>query len=941
MLKKSMKRRYWVLLFWTICFCLFCANNAWGNEEIQSSQDQGREYQIPKDALDLATDYYQRSGLEDYFGMSSLLWTETIKRRNDLQMKLPPIDPDLVRKFRAELANVITQTSNIPELYILAGQYQLYKGQYESALWNFQQAFQLKPESTDARNALADYFLSRWQSDEVISLLKGGKDPDSLFRLGEAYCQKNDYFAALGYLTQADPLTGEFAATRNKDMVKALLAIGEITLAKQSIQENLRTPLNNPIRETLDQELQGWIAWLEGNDSLAQVLWTQGKVANPDYGLWYSILGWLRPNTLPANQSSDFSANPKGDADFNSQQNIARGLNEFHLKKYDTAYSYCLTGIKSDHRSLIGFLAAARSQFSVKKYFSAANLCYQGLAVNPKFRPLLELKADVDAKLGKKDDVIKDHEILKKGYAESGYSGKLSGALYQTPYGKTMLLIQGETKSLTGVWLSADGFVWQYQPWWGGPVYLKKTASQWWVLPCGKELSGEVLLVHKKDEPANALLEKTASATGDGLSMHFSAYVEVFAAFFGNDHLTGSFYSGNSLQNHLIPFSNAGRDSREISVWYRNSNRSIGVTRYKLTIPSQSKIFKYHLEPEISVTNRRKIRLKLTWDSDSAIADRMAVSEGNPSAPADWRKIEAEIPFELSDGDGEKEILLRLIDRDGNSAEIKTTVLLDTIPPQIVDLKLEDNGPDKFKLHWITNKPCQAWIRFLSSKGEWQKEPVQIESGNAFDGVVPSEISYCTINLTDQAGNSNELPISALNDRFDDLLMEKFIINNGTGFVNSRNIKIAPSKIISQPWSVSNDLKTWLPPVQGGDFVLWRLNAGEGEKLVYIKIMNGDNGQTCRIIPLSVVIDTTAPSIKNIIITQSNDGYLINAEFSEPVCLSNEANSASSYKVDQTWKIKSGDGITDEAMKINVMDRAGNKFELIPDLKTAVETPEK
>lgn len=754
------------------------------------------------DYLEQAGDAYVDSGMAAYRAAKTLLWTETVKRCADLQPSLPAVNPGTIQACRKALWEAMQEEPRNLKALILAGHYLLWKGQYDSALWNYRQALQISPDSLEARLALADFFLTRWEPDQAILLLKqqeipemlqsdgsaagNGLHPEIALRIGAAYLQKNEYYLAAVYLSQADPLPLLLQPTRKKDLAKALMGMGDFSRAKQLLlqpsflqqSQPKELPLNqshqqadSPLEpeKTLLREYLGWASFAEGDSGEAEKYWERGRTENANYRLYNSVFLWLK-----ADQALLALADPavfKNDSDLNAQLNLSQGMRLLSEKQTNQAYESLLAGIKADRRSLIGFLEAARCQLLRKNYGVTVNLCNQGLAVNPLFKPLLELRAAAYLKQGKREDAGRDQVLYKSIPDQDVKSPKLSGHLSKTAQGVPYFAIQGETKNLSGIWWSPDGSSWQYQPWWGGPVFLKKAWPKIWVLPAGPNLSGEALFIQMKAQSKQSL---------PGLAPLLTA----------------------PLVNLSVP-------------WIKQD-------------------IKYELVCSRLLTNRRELQLTLNQAPNSGKADYMAVSEkgGNGS----WRKFTKDFSYTVSPGDGLKEIVVKLADQYGNSAEIKTEVTLDTSHPEVRDLQTEF-GSDTIKLYWRVNKPCQSRIEIFTRDGVWRQIEATPDGEQRFQAQIPRyRASFCRIISQDEAGNQAMYPVMTLIKVLQADIPWHFRIASLSLMGGYQNVTIQPAEEFSDQWAVSNDLYYWSGWKQGDGVVRWRTRINDGIGLIFIQI---------------------------------------------------------------------------------------------------------
>ncbi|HBF40146.1 MAG TPA: hypothetical protein DDW50_22920, partial [Firmicutes bacterium] len=373
---------------------LFLLFSVWGFQTVLGiSLDTGPDITIPANdfetQLEQTQQLYQASGMAAYFEERSLLWTETTKRRNDLFLKLPTVPEAELNRFQTRVFHLLELNPHDPFALILAGNYHDYCRQKQTALWYYLQAYKAAPQLEAVRLALADYYLYDWQPEKVREILAEADSSAVSLRKGAAYLQCGEFTLALGYFLQSTPLPSTWQITRDKDLFKTYLALGEPQHAAMLVNQ---TYLQAPLAGTLFQEFMGWSAWLAGNSKAALNHWQAGENTNSAYKLWASQIEWLAPDThiSLANAAKDFH-----DSDFDAVFKINQGQMLVEQGQWDLAYENYLSAIHHDHRSLIGFLGAASIQLLKSDYQEALDLCNQGLTINSNFSPLIKKRAEI------------------------------------------------------------------------------------------------------------------------------------------------------------------------------------------------------------------------------------------------------------------------------------------------------------------------------------------------------------------------------------------------------------------------------------------------------------------------------------------------------------------------------------------------------------------
>ncbi len=827
---------------------------------------------------ELTQDLYKTSGLAAYFEERSLLWTETTKRRNDLFSKLPTIPKGELEQFQIQVFHLLELNPHDPLVLILAGNYHDYCRQKQTALWYYQQAFELAPQSEAVKLALADYYLYEWQPEKVKQILSGQKSPAIFLRKGAASIQSGEFTLALGYFLQSTPLSTPWQVARDKDLFKAYLALGEIPNASLLINQ---TYLHAPLSGVLFRELMGWSAWLTGNPRSALSNWQAGKNAYSNYKLWESNMDWLSPDIhiSLANATKEFH-----DSDLDAAFEISQGNILLQQGQWELAYKEYLAAIHHDHRSLIGFLGAVSVQLLKKNYKDALDLCNQGLAVNSGFGPLLMKRAEILEKMGRPSEAAKD-----KAQAAMISNTKTEGTALHFQWGQTasksqVILVQGKIKDLVGVWLSENGTSWKWYPWWGGTIDVDHPLRKAWVIPCGPGLSGQASYLEWSVPP---ILSSTLPIVQDNqVRIEFPFPVQLVVELLNSNH---QIYIGEQMATtHQIPLSFFQDTQNQIQIRWQNETGLWGNIKCNLDLSNFSKSvistvkpggpIQFSISTDTQITRYRRIavHLKLTgggtddiekavvtetpggadYSDDVSFADdgnltdavskagAIFVSLGEAGSMMEWVPFQPVINYELSLGDGPKTIICRLKDSEGHVQETHLDIDLDTTAPNLQIQGGGDMNSTQFK--WSANEAITCWLRIFTDQGKWQIIPVLADSDGVFTGkVTPQDGIYCQIVARDNAGNITITQDDRVNSQLRQAAPAIFDVNilpdDQTHPTLNRWILIKP-QTPDLKWEVSNDQSTW-SNWQGDNPLTWRTNPGEvqRQRLIFVRYKIGDS----------------------------------------------------------------------------------------------------
>ena len=789
--------------------------------------------------LELAQNYFRLAGFDNYFESQPFLWSESSKRRSDLQSLLPAVDAAQSRLFREQLQLLLQAEPENQAGLLMAGAYHSFYHQKQTALWYYQRAVAGAPGSLAARLGLADYYLSEWLPDQALAALADHQEPLAALRRGVAYWQKGQYPLALGYLLQADPLPAACQTARGMWLARAYLAIGD-PAAAAGLVNGLR--VDGALPRVLLQEVKGWTAWSAGSADAARQAWSAGKSEFSKYRFWDAYLAWLQYNSYGTNKNIPGNWH---DADLRSLAQLWDGY--FYARKGDSARAGqgFLAAIQADHRSLLGFLEAGNQQLKAGKYSEAMDLFGQGLAVNPNFGPLLRQRGEAYRMLKQTAKAEADQHAAAQSLPLAK-STLLDCALTTNGGGNAALAVSGATRELLGLWLSPDGVHWQWEFWRGGPIVLNTQADALWVVPAGTGLAGETIYVQKPQTAAPGVTPGLLVVDSDGLKLTFPDPVRLVVA---DRSAGGAYVQTEPARAFAIPLSlfKPGSDRRNLRLWYQGQDVN-GEWRHadlnlKAPAPAPQLPAPLLLAAE-AITGRDWVQCQVTVATEDSAGLTMALSEvpaGSAPPPAVWQPFQPQAMVRLSGGDGPKTILLRIRDRSGATMETSTVVQLDTTPPRVADFRFQaqDAAPQRTELTWHTSEPVTATLRVFRLNGGWQDldMPAQPAVENEYRTELErSDIGYVRLRLKDRAGNLSLYDPADFNAELARHFPVRFQIGDGPSANLSGWITIRPAA--AEPgfsWSVSNDLQTWSPWRNGSAPLAWRLAPETDAPLVYIR----------------------------------------------------------------------------------------------------------
>lgn len=794
--------------------------------------------------LKLAEAYFGLAGLKDYFLAKSWLWTESNFKKALLSPELPKVSPQVAQICGRQLLAVLDDNPDSVLALVMSGAYHDFHNQKEIAHWYYRRALELRPDSAISLLALADFYLSQWQPAKVLDLLSQKDGSDFALRKGIAWFQSGEYPMALGYLLQADPLPPWLQIARDLNLCKVYLALEDYNRFRNFQPEQFP----GLIPGTIFQELEGWSAVLAGDVRAAERIWSEGEKMNPGYYFWQSNrLGWgfLTPPGLVQNMTG-----LKQNRFLRGAAWIQQGRLDMEKGDPGVCYRDYLAAINADPQSLVGYLAAARMAVREKEYEKALDILNRGMAVNPKFGPVLWLRAEVNEATGRFQEASRDREAVT---ANISLKPDAPAPLRLVPVRKAKkaldeplkMIVQGNFQDLAGFWVSGDGKEWDWFPYWGGLMVVPGKQKQRWWVPVGPGLSGEAIYLEDAYPETFTDMEQPRFIENEN-AVVFQFPVPVKLVFFFNQSASApnamgkSYVSMEMKPEHAVPKGLFVPGNQSLDCWYQTGN---------------------------GVWNKISFSVNIA---------------GNPNRPApdNWTN-------------------------QGIKPEISTQTV--SPPPKLASVIVMDAVAEGYPVLWSADQAVTSGLWILSNRGIWSEIPITINFFGYFTGVVPKTAVFCRIvRKSKEGGPVGYYSIPELNRRLSQNRPFRLKVNHGSEFVNSRNVLITiepdhgfpvanPEITENQTnlqfqWSLSNDLKVWSPWCQGILTRSWRLNSAQGEQLVYVRYQTGGPAPV-QITAVPVTLDTLPPQVEIFTWQFQKDirgkikGMIINFQFSEPVLL--------------------------------------------------------
>ena len=243
--------------------------------------------------------------------------------------------------------------------------------------------------------------------------------------------------------------------------------------------------------------------------------------------------------------------------------------------------------------------------------------------------------------------------------------------------------------------------------------------------------------------------------------------------------------------------------------------------------------------------------------------------------------------YTLPAGDGTKTVYARFRDRAGlYSDPASDSIILDTRPPSISNVAVNQMGPDTVEISWRTDEPAFGAVRYGAAIRSYNERGAEDRSGlPQQDGgygtehrvrltrLYPGRTYYASIEAIDRAENRSESPEFQFTASAPDQTKPTgtIRINNGAAYTKTTQVTLALSAndpggaVVSM--SFSTDGRNWSPDESYQTTRAYTLPAGDGTKTVYARFRDRA-GLYSDPASDSIILDTRPPSISNVAVNQ-------------------------------------------------------------------------
>jgi hypothetical protein len=327
-------------------------------------------------------------------------------------------------------------------------------------------------------------------------------------------------------------------------------------------------------------------------------------------------------------------------------------------------------------------------------------------------------------------------------------------------------------------------------------------------------------------------------------------------------------------------------------------------------------------------TNETKITLSITGENCS----KMMISSDKNFSSSSWEAFKAgSRNFQISSGDGRKQVYLKLMDDKGNqSSLIEAEIVLDQTPPtgsltiepdadrNQATIKLSAEGASQYRLSNREDFKGAEWKNYRSLVTGWV-----LSSGDGEKTVFGQ--------FKDAAGNISQIVSAKTKIERAEPTQVSVLINNGQYYTQKREVTLSISAQDAKEIKLG---ESWQPYTTT---LPYTLPEGDGDKMVEIWVRSASGKETKA--KAKIVLDATPPQQTSISILQNTDAPLtsrkidlkINAFEAEEMMISSDANFSGArwipYRQNYYGWDLGADG--DKVVYAKFKDAAGNESQAV------------
>ncbi|MCK5291418.1 MAG: PKD domain-containing protein [Thermoplasmata archaeon] len=332
----------------------------------------------------------------------------------------------------------------------------------------------------------------------------------------------------------------------------------------------------------------------------------------------------------------------------------------------------------------------------------------------------------------------------------------------------------------------------------------------------------------------------------------------------------------------------------------------------------------------------------------SGVVDMCLRNDGD--SYGSWEQIRSSVQWSLASGpDGERKVWVMVRDAAGNEAEATTTVVLDTMPPNVT--LLIDGGSTwtmspnvEITIDATDSAPLDT-MRIRNEGEAWSStQPFMIAVSWTLEGATDG-IKRVFVEISDLAGNwgvANSTIILDTEGAYDLVLL----LEDGVAYTQNLTVHVsiyaqdATSGVCT--YSLREGSRPWTPPAHFASTIDWTFeDTSDGEHMLSLRVFDCA-GNPSNVIQASIILDQTPPTVSLEIrggattVNSLDVALIVDAEdppqgsgIVEAITLSNDGVQWSSwlpFNSEVDWRLEEGpDG--QRTIHITVRDAAGNDAE--------------
>ncbi|MGE5528606.1 MAG: tetratricopeptide repeat protein, partial [Patescibacteria group bacterium] len=850
--------------------------------------------------LDQARAEAELGGIGVQTAMRIMLWTEPLESGAILLPRPTAEEKEHLARAEAGARAALSLEPDLVPALVLLGRLAWIGGRATEANNSYQRALLIAPDAGQALLGMADLQLDQRKPEKALSYLRGIRSTERgladavALRSGVISLMRGDARDALAAVAGAEPRTEAEELPYLWLIAKSCAISGESAVAEAVLARE--TPA---WARPLWAEAHGLSMLAMGADGKALAELNRAAAASPAYALprWERALILLNRNDAAGALKALAGEKPAAGA-------LAGGslflLGTAREEAKDAAGAIRVYNELAGKRPRLGlaYYGLGRACYLAKRYSEALRHLTRGIKIAPDLPCLYLQRAEVYDKLKMRSQAKKDRKAAEAAAvpAESrGWRMEARSAAGDGASPAALVSISG-SQTPHGLFVSVDGLKWRWHPWHGMPVPVPGAAIGGTVYAVPDDGVTGPLLATSVAPPASIDAQAPVFVRPAAVSREAEDPVLVWRTDEPTRAELSLWPAGGNARNSIML-----RDD-SFSPWHRLDLSDLMPGEYTLVLTiydatgnsASSGQFNarirhtgYTLEGGFTIesgaawVNHRVVTLSFTLEGSQQGAMVRVANEGGLFTR--WRALTPVLTWELSQGDGEKTVFVQFRRGAAMSPVYSGRVILDTRPPAIYGLLQPTVTDTGAVLTWRTDEETDAridlqqgtgWAAVFVSPGFAEEHRAQLS------GLAPGTRYILRITATDRAGNSSrldrvELVTVAAPDRTPP--EGWFQINGGAHFTNSVFVTLsidgrdAESGVRSM--SFSNDGLLWSLPEPFAHSKQWRLNPGDGPKLVYMRLVDGAGNISAPIIA-RITLDTTPPSIRDLAARLRADGRL-------------------------------------------------------------------